>query len=217
MKLEFSSNLSLSEHDAHRYQLVYATQLYGTLFGVYAKVYSEIEGDEAFLNRIDFIGINYKGENTITLLDHFDKPVYAENSKTGVRALQLKIEVQAGGQHEQNIDPVTLNLAEAYPHERFSFKRGDYLSIKRVLIPMVTDTSLPLKERAFYNGHFDSEFYVRDGLYVKHREQNPDDLHFDHSDLIFDNVMENPVTDSDSSGGNLGSIRCTPGDNKIHF
>ncbi|MGB3466216.1 MAG: hypothetical protein WBA74_13140 [Cyclobacteriaceae bacterium] len=217
MKLEFSSNLSLNEEDAHRYQFVYATQLYGTLFGVYARVHSEVSDHEAKLTKIDFIGINYKGDNTISLLSHFDKPTYAKNQETGVRVLQIKLEVQAGRNAPQHIDPVTLDLAGTFHEDEFVLRRGDYLKIQRMLIPMVTDDSLPLVERAFYNGHFDSEFYVRDGLFVKYKDQNPDDIDYDRSDLIFDNVRENPAIDEQDSGNLLGSIRCTPGYNKIYF
>lgn len=213
MKLEFSSNLCLREGDLERYQLIYATQLYETLFGVYGKFTVAQKGDTSVINSIDFIGINYKGPITLSVYPKFDKPTYATDSDSGRKMLEMNLYLQAGKSSPQNIDPYVVDLKKMFPDETFTLKNNDYLKVQRKLVPMVTDNKLPIAERAFSNGQFDSEFYDRDGLYVK--EKPSESAEMSGGNLIFGHVKENPFGDDSSGDRSLGTIRCTPGICKV--
>ncbi|MEL6559955.1 MAG: hypothetical protein AAFQ94_17330 [Bacteroidota bacterium] len=213
MKLEFSSNLCLREDDIERYQFIYATQLYETLFGVYGKFNVVQQGDSSVITSIDFIGINYKGPITLSVFPQFDQPTYATDSDSDRKMLEMNLYLQAGKSSPQNINSYVVNLKELYPDETFTLKNNDYLKIQRKLVPMVTDNKLPVSERAFSNGQFDSEFYERDGLYVKEKPSEAAEM--TGGNLIFNHVKENPFGDDDSDDRSLGTIRCTPGICKV--
>ena len=60
VNLQTTIDLSIP-YDKDINQFIYGSQLYGTVFAVYAKFNCSIEGNEATLNSIDFKLINYKG------------------------------------------------------------------------------------------------------------------------------------------------------------
>lgn len=213
MKSEFSSNLCLREDDIERYQLIYATQLYGTLFGVFGKFNVVQQRNASAINSIEFIGINYKGPVTLSIYPQFDKPTYATDSGSNRKMLEMNLYLQAGKGSQQNIDPYVIDLKALYPGEIFSLENNDYLKIERKLVPMVNNYALPVAERAFSNGQFDSEFYVRDGLYIKEKPSALNEM--SAGNLIFGNVKENPFGDKGSDDRSLGTIRCTPGICKV--
>lgn len=167
-ELMFSKTISL-EPDDNRFQLVYATQLYGTLFGAFARFQTAKSGANIKIKQIDFYGINYKGSINLGIRDLFINDI--END---VLKIDLTLQADDTAIYTKEIKKENLNIL---------ITPNQALEIDRTLVPMNDDMTLPDEHRAFKHGKFDSEFFVRDGLYVKAKSTNPNN-EFKHMDPI---------------------------------
>ena len=209
--MEFSSNISLRRGDEERYQLLYATQLYGTLFGVFGKFEWEHVKGGLKINRMCLRGINYKGPYTLKIVDRFDEPFVQQSRKVEGQVLVLELFVKADTSNGVEFPEVVWDFERSYPGEDFVLRDNDYLRINRNLLPMVDATDGPIEQRAFKNGLFDEEFYYRDGLYVREKAENAHNMRFSKKNLIKKGATDNPYFNDLELDGKLGSPRCTPG------
>lgn len=224
MSLELSTNVSLRDDDNQRFQFLYATQLYGTLYGVYGKFTSTADGNKRIINRIDFIGINYKGEANLRLcLDSKNPDMIRQKEPPTTSGSSPNKEIKMDLWVERDIsDPVDI-LRKPYldldqiSGQDYSVENGDYFRIERKLERMNPITTPKMRDRAFVKGHFDSEFYVRDGLLIKPKADHPGSIDYSAS-----SGGEVSVNDEFSSRNNkfnilISSINCTPSVIKLIF
>jgi len=154
-KNSLSGNVVLKKDDK-RFQLVYATQLYGSLFGVFGRFNArEVDNTKMELDSVDFQGINYKGPINLGI-----KEISLKSSDSNALNIELKLQADETGMYT-DVKRCTIN--------KFVTKNQLFV-IERELVPMVDPNLEPdILKRAFKHGKFDSEFFVRDGLYVKDR------------------------------------------------
>jgi len=141
----YYSAFDLSERGQGNFQLVYASQLYGTFFSVYASFETEIIKDECFIKKADFELVNYKGNIDLGLKDI----TYCDTEKL--------FHIHLQGMLEQRV----INDAKAF--KKLCLKKGQILTFKRKLFPFA-DSNTGLSK-----GVFDSEFYLRDGIWTVER------------------------------------------------
>jgi len=141
----YYSAFDLSDRAKGTYQLVYASQLYGTFFSVYGSFKTKIEGDECTINTADFEIINYKGPINLGLKD----VTYCECEKL--------FHIHLQGMLNQYI------ITDVQAFEGLCLSKGEILTFKRKLIPLENVTTGPS------NDVFDSEFYLRDGSWSAKR------------------------------------------------
>ncbi|MGD1957839.1 MAG: hypothetical protein ACFB2Y_03240 [Fulvivirga sp.] len=150
------TSVQLNLHDSS-YQLIYTTQLYGTTFSVFANFSVESEGEDLMrVKEISFIGVNYKGPININIKE-IEQPEIDENDR-----LKITLVLQAD---DLNV-PYTSMISKVVDIQ--VNKKLD-MTIDRDLIPMndnFNNTAVPIEERAFRSGKFDSEFYMRDGIFI---------------------------------------------------
>lgn len=214
--MEFSSNISLRKGDEERYQQLYATQLYGTLFGVFGKFTWEHVDGGLKIKRICLRGINYKGPYTLKIVDRFDEPFVQQSRKVDGQVLILELFLKADTSQRHKFPEVVWDFEEKYPNDEFILRDNDYFRINRNLLPMVDKKDGPIERRAFKNGMFDEEFYYRDGLYVREKSENSENTRFSRRNLIKKGVRDNPYFDDLDLDGKLASLRCTPGMCKVN-
>lgn len=158
---KFIGNLDLKPKQDN-WQSVYNSQLYGTFFGVYAKIESEETGnkDVRKITSMTLEVVNYKGELDLGIED----ATYIPNGETDLTGGKIFLTVRA--MVNNIIDP---NSKEVKTQEvsvngiaGMLFKNGEAtIHIKRYLKPIHSEKSeseMPLKE-----GVFDSEFHYREG------------------------------------------------------
>lgn len=165
--IDYSSNVQFKPEANNRFQAVYASQVYGTFFSIFAKFTVEpvlivnenqetvVEEDSVQLTRVDLKLINYKGLFNIELIDEKLNIQKATETNTNTETLLLNLKVKAATEDNFNTtqeiildSPITIN-------------HGTYFSIVRKLLPLSGSFS---PERPYVNGVFDNEFYYRDGL-----------------------------------------------------
>lgn len=227
-KFEFSSNISLSDNDKNRFQLIHATQLYGTFFGIYAQIICKPDGaGKTQLERMNFIGINYKGPINLELCRQSPKSnqILVKPGKepkyitTGDKGVLMDIWVRASTRNvEKDFDVLTLDFTQYFQDK---LESGNYLRVLRKLQRMDPNGTGQISE-SVVNGMFDSEYFVRDGLLV----QEPSDISgtegevrvFSSSDFITVNekakVQGNPFDRSRGPAG-AATINCTPSNLKM--
>lgn len=198
---QFSSNISLLGEDKDRYQAVYATQVYDSFFGVYAKFYdTSIDGDLCSINKIKFLGISYKGLFNIKL-----ESIEANSGSTSEQSIQIDINIRASFER----DPVS-SIDLCLPNEVCHICKGGSFDIIRNLLPMYKGSSTDIVDRSYVNGNFDSEFFERDGLYVQQKDIRDFDLSLNYVGDRFG--LPNSKVSIKFPGA-----RCTPGINKVLF
>jgi len=198
--INYSSTVSLTPDDNNRFQVVYASQRYGTFFGVFAKFKIRKAGDQTLLDQVDFELINFKGPVNISLV----KIAIDTEARERIRDVDL-ILAKLDFQQAMGLAVTERSFSFANPIE---IKKDSYFSIISDLLPLSGghDTKV-----AFVNGFFDSEYFYRDGLAAHPREvtsiplgQTPSkDEGFD-----FETTIKFPQTI-------FGSIRCRVGNAKI--
>ena len=68
LELHFSASINLSPTDGKRFQLLYYTQLYDTLFSLFARFeVADFDEDSVKVQAIEFIGVNYKGHKSLKI------------------------------------------------------------------------------------------------------------------------------------------------------
>ncbi|MEM6831009.1 MAG: hypothetical protein AAGA66_03690 [Bacteroidota bacterium] len=178
---KLSNTVHLYEGD-DMFQFVYGTQLYDSMFSLYANFNARANGDLMEVEEITFIGVNYKGNINLGIKD-ISAPVLA-----GDGALEITVTLQADD--STAITPLkTVSAGQ-------EVGAGNYLKIIRELAPMSDDyydAQKPILDRAFTNGKFDSEYFVRDGLFIKERPKDWQMLRSE--DLILQNPLVMPGSD----------------------
>ncbi len=198
--INYSTTVSLTPDDNDRFQVVYASQRYGTFFGVFGKFKIRKEENKTLLDQIDFELINYKGPVNISLIK-IEIDTVAIETVRGIDTILAKLDFQQA-------------MGPAVTERSFSFappveiKQNSYFSIISDLLPLSGSHDSKVD---FVNGFFDSEYFYRDGLTTHPREvtsiplgQTPSkDQGFD-----FETTIKFPQTI-------FGSIRCRVGTAKI--
>ena len=198
--IDYSTTVSLTPEDNDRFQVVYASQRYGTFFGVFAKFKIRKEENKTLMDQIDFELINYKGLVNISLVQ-IDIDTEAKETIRDVDVILAKLDFQ------QAMGPAVTERSFSFANP-IEIKSDSYFSIVSDLLPLSGDHNI---KEAFVNGFFDSEYFYRDGLVTQPREvtsiplgQTPSkDEGFD-----FETKIKFPKT-------LFGSIRCRIGSSKI--
>lgn len=205
--MNFSTTISLSSEDNSRYQAIYASQQYGTFYGLFGKFDIEKRGKRTLLHGIDLKLINYKGILNMSIETGPDSVALDEEARETVRdipVILLKVEVRAKIQ-DPNYDS-SLRLLKP-----IEVKKGTFFSVISEVLPISghKDTKVP-----FVDGVFDNEFFFRDGLPNVERK-------------ITKIPLENGSKKDNLRGfkfqskllpkldGRFGSIRCRVGNSKI--
>ena len=141
----YSTTLDLTPEAPERNQFIYASQLYGTFFAVYAIFHTTKVKDDSNKIKIDkiiFNILNYKGpiDLGITSVNY--------DFKEEMFYLHVKALTRPETQHECDFGVKGLEVA-----------KGEYLRFYRELDKMTPDRGDEDKWHVF-----DSEFYIRDGV-----------------------------------------------------
>lgn len=143
--------------DDKHYQEVYASQIYGTFFAVFAKFNdAKKSGDMCLLSQIDLKVVNYKGVLDIGIVKV--KNLDDIESEPSVKRLELEMRAM-NPEAKQNIPEYEMNF-----EIQASFKKGDVIRFERSLRELHD-----AKDVALEHGLFDSEFYYREGLKEPHK------------------------------------------------
>ncbi len=188
--MDYSSNINFS--DSKRVQTLYASQLYGTFFGIFAtfevsKTTVVGTARTKILSKINFSLINYKGPLNLEIkwagnvrnINKLNLPGVAidihvqhtssskpfqlhDPAKPGILSLDLTKKSNYLVQSSKDPDYIYNSLGITVQADK------DYLRLERTLLPMVpipaNDKDYP--KSSVVNGIFDEEFYIRDGNYV---------------------------------------------------
>lgn len=148
--MEISTNVYLSENSNLQYQLLYASQNYGTFYCVYGKF--NVSGPD--LISVDLKLINFKGTINLGIVsakfEEFqeeDIPNYfnlTDNASTRIKFGLFAIDIKA--LEENTRETISIN-------RKLNDFKDNFISVKRNLIKTGNDS-----------GIFDTEFYYRDGL-----------------------------------------------------
>lgn len=144
---------SIEVGNEYDYQIVYASQLYGTFFTVGAKL--ELSEDDSSIIGICLALNNYKGLYNIGMLDHTRNTFLHKNGKA---LIILHLMVDNGKNTDKLKRKVSMNLSKPIPIDEI-----DELNFTRV-IHSLTEVNSP--EDHLDESIFDSEFYVRNGKYI---------------------------------------------------
>ncbi|NVJ46013.1 MAG: hypothetical protein HWE07_02765 [Cytophagia bacterium] len=155
--MKFIGNINLTNKDD--YQAIYASQLYGTFFMVFAKFTCEYSSEKKayIMQKIDFRLVNYKGLINIGIksVQGIEKRVDLKNNQYNLVRLELQ------GLKTDSKD-------KSLPCSGFELKQGDCLVIDRTTVKMHNGTALN-------QNVFDEEFYYRHGIEPNdnYRERSP--------------------------------------------
>ena len=199
--MNYSTTISLSPNDNDRYQAVYASQRYGTFFGIFAKFNIEKKDETILLHHIDLELINYKGILNLSIVG-VEIDVEAREKKRNIPVILLKVYVMAKIERIETEKRVTLDRP-------LVIQKGMYFSVFSQVLPLSGATN---KNAPFVKGVFDDEFHYRDGLLSLPRKVTEIDLDEDISgkdELGFD--FESPLMNNDR----FSSIRCRVGNSMI--
>lgn len=206
--MDFSTTVLLSPEENNRFQAIYASQRYGTFYGLYGRFNIEKRGRKTFLHGVDLKLINYKGILNISIETDPDSVALDEKAKEmnrGINVILLKVKVRAKIQ-DPNYES---SLRLMNPIE---IKRGTFFSVITDVIPVGGHKDI---KAPFIGGVFDNEFFFRDGL--SHVEREITDIDLDHGDpripegqgYRFKSKLLNNLDER------FGSIRCRVGNSKI--
>ena len=173
---ELVLSLSLEPNHNKRMQFVYGSQLYGTFFGVFASFIitnKKISG-------VKLQTINYKG---IINLGIVGIKVRTENKDSNNKILYLDFIFKAF-QASDKIQSFTFK-------EEFSVDEIAEVIVSRSLQRFTTNVRTGLGD----NNVFDSEFYEKDGLYVREKKNIFDEDLEDWGYLPCDNRYVKPETE----------------------
>ncbi|CAG2534724.1 MULTISPECIES: hypothetical protein [Maribacter] len=154
---KISLTVDLSEHSKDKYQLVYASQLYGTFFAVGAKF--NVLNDQ--LKSMELAIINYKGNYNLGLLPQTKDTWNCDNKIDANLCLHLKANGGLHGHKPNQSIVVECNT------DISSLKK---MIVGRSLSPIYEDVPTNYEEH-LHQPLFDSEFYERDGIAIRKRER----------------------------------------------
>lgn len=162
--MQFIGNLNPANQND--YQAIYASQLYGTFFSVFAKfTCQDIQSDRYIIEKIDFKLINYKGVVNLGISNV--QGVYNWQDEQGNIHKLINLQVQGlNSDDEFEFNCSGLELPK-------SGHQGELFIIQRTLKPMHNSGS------ALDKSVFDDEFFYREGLAdatdgFLHREPEPE-------------------------------------------
>lgn len=145
----YYTTIVLSEGRSNDFQLVFASQVYGTFFGIYAKLDFTRQSGRLKLNKITFRMINYKGQINIGI-DKVDPPLRdPEDTK--------KLNVNF---HLKGYMPALQDYECDFTEDEIYLEDGSEITFKRTMHEFVERP-----DDIFAVGTFDDEFYFRDGLF----------------------------------------------------
>jgi hypothetical protein len=198
--INYSTTVSLSPEDNDRFQAVYASQRYGTFFGIFAKFNIQKTGKATILHHIDLELINYKGILNLSLVSA-EIDVNAREKNRDIPVILLKVYVMAKIDSVETEQQVILD-------KPLSIQKGMYFSVISETIPL---SGSPKKNAPFVKGLFDDEFHYRDGLFSVPRKVTDINLEQDlpgKMELGFD--FQSILIDD-----RFSSIRCRAGNSMI--
>ncbi|NQZ77048.1 MAG: hypothetical protein HRT61_13240 [Ekhidna sp.] len=170
--------ISLKESD-NRFQLVYATQLYGSLFALTARFQTEkLENGNIMIRQIDFVGVNYKGPLNLGIINLEVKKVPSNKLEKGFLVVNITLQANDAMVFSREISKKGLDIEVDCSNDEKKM-----LKIHRSLAPMYEGNSDKIEDQAFVHGKFDSEFFERDGVYVKRKEKDHENQ-FEETDVI---------------------------------
>lgn len=193
----YYTTVVLSEDRVDHFQFVYASQIYGTFFGIYAKFDIRKDGTRAMLKKIRFRIINYKGVINIGITGI--KTTYKNPNNNPRRVIEFTIKLQ--GLRNPLLDFIY------NPKDNTEFlESGHKLKVGRLLESFVgKDRNDLFNSRG--NGAFDEEFYFRDGLFpIDHKTSDlEDEIGREYPELI--DIREYPELIDNNNHPDVG-IRC---------
>ncbi len=207
--MDFSSTILLNP-GIERFQAVYAGQIYGTFFGLFARCDFETgehqSGKCTLIKKINLILINYKGEKNVELSLDFPKPEFKPIEPAGPgsekkKIIKLDINARISKEAKAIQENIIIDLTK-WHKDGLLVEQGDTIQFYRNTERLNTNSLDKLEDRAFVNGMFDSEHFIRDGIFVIPKPQ------------IDYEIKENKIRDWDIS---YGSPSCTPGNNFVQI
>lgn len=192
------TSIHLREND-DKYQLIYTTQLYGTIFSVFAN-FSALNEENGIMriNQINFIGVNYKGQVNLDIKAIQD-PVLVDNDQQ----LNVTLELQSDDR-----GPYTSIISKSVD---VAVDKELGIIVDRELLPMNANydrVDIPIEDRAFRDGKFDSEYFLRDGVFIV--PKFPEWSQIGDTD-IFGQALNMPFAPSRSCVIGKGTMRTTGG------
>lgn len=209
--MDFSTTVVLSPEENDRYQAVYASQHYGTFYGIYGKFTVEKQKDIIFLHRIDLKLINYKGVLNMSMSKELEVDENAKELIRNIRVVLLKVKVQA------KLD--NSNDESHYIFEKpLEVHKGTFFSVVSELVPLCGTKGSEMEPEVC--GVFDNEFYYRDGLSNEKRKMTEiplekGDNSGKYKGYKFDSRLLPKFDDNEQTNTRFASIRCTAGNSKI--
>ncbi|SDB64746.1 hypothetical protein SAMN03097699_2999 [Flavobacteriaceae bacterium MAR_2010_188] len=175
---ELSGTVNLGELNAksyktespHRFQFLYAGQLYGTFFGIFGQFNSDInqKSKQHVVSAARFILVNYRGD--INLGFHGD-------INGGIKKIDLPIMHQQQSTKEYNCFDFSINVRPFMPSFKTTEALMDDCTIdSKIEFLTITVNAQPIDSEYVSDPPstkdivFDGERYERSGIYYKHRE-----------------------------------------------
>lgn len=186
MSKNYSTTVSLNTNDNDRWQFVFASQAYGTFYGIYAlfmnrELYHEdgtIDRTKVGVEEIQLELINYKGTLDLSLIAFDITPPEYDTSNSKPMIIEVKIQANiANDVRTEELKPVN-----------FSVNHNTRLEVNRLLLSINGLTKKELDNKithleslldndqitrsqfneaitqlAFYRGVFDEEYFFRNG------------------------------------------------------
>ena len=145
----YYTSIVLSDGRSNDFQLVFASQVYGTFFGIYARFDFTRQSERFKLNKITFRIINYKGQINIGI-DAVKPPEYNKNDPKNLNFIF----------YLKGYMPPLQDYECDFTRDEIYLEDGSQITFKR---SMRNFTERP--DDTFNMGVFDDEFYFRDGLF----------------------------------------------------
>jgi len=187
--ITYCGNVDLSDAAAERNQFIYASQLYGTFFSIYAIFKcSDVKGSpkKRGIDKIIFNLLNYKGPIDIGL----EKAEFVPGDSINKDMFHLYVKGLNDPDKQFEID---------FGKNPLIVSRGDELNFLRKLVKLA---SAPSKKDSYHV--FDSEFYSRDGMQklpkIRFEEMDRADI------LSIMRVDENKKAMRDQGNYSLGDV-----------
>ncbi len=208
--MDFSTTVLLSPEENQRFQAIYASQRYGTFYGLYGKFNIEKRGKKTLLHRIDLKLLNYKGILDISIETDEDSVAIDEKAKElnrNIPVILLKVKVKAKIQ-----DPNYESYVQ--PPKPIEITPGTFFSVITDVIPMGFNKDEDRKG-AYLGGVFDNEFFYRDGNSFVERKVTDIELDPDAPGIPEEQGYRFKSELLSNLDTRFGSFRCTVGNSKI--
>ncbi len=149
IKDKYYASVVLAEDRKDDFQLLIASQLYGTFFGVYGKFIAQCNKGKATVSEVVFRIINYKGIINLGIADIDFKKIQGRFTFT----ITLK-----------GLGPIVQSVSFIPSTGPLILDHDTEIIVRRELKPFLDNP----KEEIFTSGTFEEEFYFRDGLFPLH-------------------------------------------------